>query len=105
MTPRYAITEPAANDLKEIWRYTADRHGEAQADRYLSTLKAGCGKIAAAPERWRSVTLAGYEVRFYRCEHHYIAYATTGIKGAQVAILAFLHERMDIMTRLQDRFV
>jgi toxin ParE1/3/4 len=103
VTPRYKIAESAANDLKEIWHYTADRYGEAQANQYLAALKAGCEKIAEAPDRWRTLTLAGFEVRFYRCEHHYIVYATTGIKGAKVAILAFLHERMDLMARLEDR--
>jgi plasmid stabilization system protein ParE len=47
--------------------------------------------------------LGSQEVRFYRCEHHYIVYGVIGIKGAKVAILAFLHERMDVMTRLADR--
>lgn len=103
MTPRYRLTEPAVDDLKEIWRYTSDKHDEAQADKYLDTLKIGCEKIADAPERWRILTLVGVEVRFYRCEHHYIVYATTGIKGTKVAILAFLHERMDLMMRLKDR--
>jgi toxin ParE1/3/4 len=100
---RYKITELAAGDLKEIWLYTANNYGEAQADQYVSALKAGCEKIAANPERWRSMTLPIGVVRFYRCEHHYIVYATTGIKGADVAILAFLHEKRDFMARLQDR--
>lgn len=103
MTQRYKITKPAADDLKAIWRYTFDRHGEDQADKYLTALKAGCRKIADNPEGWRSLTLAGHDVRLYHCEHHYIVYTTTGIRGAKVAILAFLHERMNIMARLQDR--
>lgn len=103
MTQRYRITDSAAADLKEIWHYTVERHGEEQADKYLAALEAGCVMIADKPDRWNSLTLAGCEVRFYRCEHHYIAYTTTGIKGAKVAILAFLHERMDVMARLKDR--
>jgi plasmid stabilization system protein ParE len=66
----YRITLQAADDLKGIWRYTADNHGESQADSYVNTLKAGCEKIADTPT---------------------------------ILILAFLHERMDFVTRLKER--
>jgi toxin ParE1/3/4 len=96
----YRITLQAADDLKGIWRYTADNHGESQADSYVNTLKAGCEKIADTPTIRQVLRVAGREVRVYRCEHHYIVYL---VSDAEVIILAFLHERMDFVTRLKER--
>ncbi len=96
----YSITKAAADDLKEIWHYTANNHGESQADRYVATLKTGCTKITENPTLRRILKLAGHEIRTYECEHHYIVYL---INNAEVVIIAFLHERMDFVARLNAR--
>jgi toxin ParE1/3/4 len=96
----YRITRQAARDLKEIWHYTANNHGEIQADRYVAMLKAGCTKITKNPTIRRVLNLAGSEVRIYECEHHFIVYLAN---EAEVIIIAFLHERMDFVSRLKAR--
>jgi toxin ParE1/3/4 len=96
----YKITKSAAADLKEIWNYTADNHSEAQANRYLATLKAGCKKITKNPTMWKLLRLGNSEIRTYGCQQHYIVYLTD---DAEVTIIAFLHKRMDFVERLQAR--
>jgi toxin ParE1/3/4 len=96
----YRITLQAADDLKEIWLYTADNHGESHADSYVNTLKTGCEKIADTPTIRQVLRVAGRDVRIYHCEHHYIVYL---VGDAEVIIIAFLHERMDFVTRLKER--
>lgn len=96
----YRITKSAAADLKEIWHYTASNHSEAQADRYVATLRNGCEKIAQNPTIWKVLQLGGYEIRAYVCEHHYIIYL---VDDVEVVIIAFLHKRMDFVSRLQAR--
>ena len=49
MTPRYRLTLPAVEELKQIWHYTVEAHGEAQADQYLAAPQAGCEQIAQSP--------------------------------------------------------
>ena len=44
------ISERAEADLREIWHYSLDNWGEAQADRYLDELDAGIRKCGAEPE-------------------------------------------------------
>ncbi|MGH2414951.1 MAG: type II toxin-antitoxin system RelE/ParE family toxin [Microcystaceae cyanobacterium] len=100
MRKPYRLTKQAANDLKDIWHYTADTHSETQADIYLTALKTGCVKIAENPNRWRILKLENCEVRFYLCEHHYIVYLASGTKDTEVVILAFL---LDILTGLKPQ--
>lgn len=96
----YRITEQAATDLKDIWCYTANNHGESQADWYVDALKTGCTKIAENPSIWKVLKLAGHDVRVYHCEHHYIVYLTDDVG---IVIIAFLHERMNFLARLKAR--
>ncbi|MBC8121045.1 MAG: type II toxin-antitoxin system RelE/ParE family toxin [Gemmatimonadaceae bacterium] len=96
----YRITRQAADDLKDIWRYTVNNHGESQAERYVNTLKTGCERIADNPTMRQVLRLAGNDVRMYHCEHHYIVYLVT---DAEAIIIAFLHERTDFVARLKTR--
>ena len=42
------VSERAEADLREIWRYSLEVWGEAQADRYLDELDAGLQECSAA---------------------------------------------------------
>ncbi len=96
----YSITEQAADDLKKIWHYTASNHGEAQADRYVDALKAGCVKVTENPTLWRVLKLTSNDVRIHHCEHHYIVCLAS---DTEAIIIAFLHEKMDFVARLKAR--
>jgi toxin ParE1/3/4 len=90
----------AEKDLKQIWRYTAQHYGTAQADSYTDALQSGCQKITKNPTGYRAIRLANHDIRIYRCEHHYILYLVT---DPGVVIIAFFHERMNLLVRLQAR--
>jgi toxin ParE1/3/4 len=47
------VSEHAEADLREIWLYSYQNWGEAQADRYLDELDAGLRTCGAAPDRGR----------------------------------------------------
>jgi toxin ParE1/3/4 len=97
----YRILTEAGKDLKAIWRDTEGKRGAQQADIYTDALKKRCSMIAEYPEGWAEVTLGRNKVRVSYCQHHYIVYM---IEQGEVWILAFLHEKMDFMTRLKERF-
>lgn len=96
----FCISVSAEKDLKQIWRYTAQHYGRLQADLYTNVLLLGCQKIAQQPLVFRSLRLANQDFRVYRYKNHYILYLVADDK---VVIVAFFHERMDIMVRLRAR--
>ena len=57
MTPRYRLTLPAVEELKQIWHYTVEAHGEAQAQTIRAEeLAAASGWIGAVASK-RSIDL------------------------------------------------
>ena len=82
----------AADDLKKIWRYTFQKWGEAQADRYLEQLDIGLGRLAENPKLGKSqeTIRAGY--RSIQVNRHVAYYR---ILGQRIEIVRVLHERMD----------
>ena len=47
---RYVLSPRAQADLSDIWDYTADRWGAAQAETYIRHLRASIEAVAAAPQ-------------------------------------------------------
>lgn len=99
--PVYELTPQAESDIRDIIRYTLERHGETQALRYNKAMEKRFCEIAekAAPSRAFSDRLP--QVLVARCEHHYIFYSHP--EGKPPRIIAVLHERMDIVSRLKNR--
>jgi toxin ParE1/3/4 len=70
----YRFTARARDDLRDIAAYTRDRWGDAQCDRYLTSLEWRCLQLAQEPQLrrpydddasyWRA--LAGRHAIFYR---------------------------------------
>jgi len=96
----YDLTAAAEEDLREIWRYTYETWGVDQADRYFDRIGACFDAVGEGRARSRSFNELPNDVRILRCEHHYIVWLT----GDRPIIIAILHERMDCMQRLKDRF-
>lgn len=82
----------AESDLIEIWLWTRDHFGEAQADRYLDELDAAMRACAAEPQsgKDRQTLRPGYRSR--RVGSHIIFYAPT---AERVLIHRVLHGSMD----------
>ena len=86
------ISERAEADLREIWRWSYDQFGEAQADRYLDELDDGLLKCGAEPEdgKQRDTVRPGYCSRLVR--RHIVFYTFT---DDEVLIQRVLHGSMD----------
>ncbi len=99
--PPYELTKEATSDLEAIFRYTISQWGEEQARVYSEKLSQCFRKMARKEVAFRAFSATYPTALVTRCEHHYIFYMQP--EGKRPIIFAILHERMDILTRLQDR--
>jgi toxin ParE1/3/4 len=97
----YRVQPGAGDRLDEIFVYTRDRWGEAQAERYITGLFARLAAIAAREFPWRAIP-AEFGVRgfFCRYEQHVIDWKV--LADDTVGIVTLLHERMHQIERLKD---
>ncbi|NKI33855.1 type II toxin-antitoxin system RelE/ParE family toxin [Wenzhouxiangella sp. XN79A] len=97
------IQERAAAQLDEIYRYTRDRWGKDQADRYVHTLfesfeQAAGGDLPARPIP-AEFGVAGV---FYRSQKHFVY--CKRLQTGDLGVVAILHERMHRIDRLKNDF-
>ena len=87
----YRIAPSAKLDLENIWNYTYQNFGEAQANSYLDKLYAEFGIISDMPKLGvdQSTMRAGY--RSKHCMRHKIYYRQT---DGSIIVMRVLHERM-----------
>jgi len=102
--PGYELTVLAEEDLRAIARYTIDKWGIEQAERYESLLSKRFQEIAQGIITQRVFLKRRPDLLFTHCEHHYIFYWQPKDREKPI-ILAILHERMDLMQRLKKRLV
>ncbi|WP_422032058.1 type II toxin-antitoxin system RelE/ParE family toxin [Roseovarius sp.] len=90
---RFHLSPLAESDLTEIWRYSAETWGEAQADRYVSDLFDRFAWVADHPEmgRKRPEILPG--ASSMQVGRHVIFYETV---AGRVVILRIVHERRNM---------
>ena len=92
--PRRLVKDRAAEaDLIDIWVYSFNTWGEAQANRYLDAMELGVGQLARNPGRGnrRNTLREGYWSK--RLEHHIVFYTFT---DDEVRVRRVLHEAMDV---------
>lgn len=99
--PEYRLTPDAEADLAAIARYKVVTWGPEQAKRYQKALERGFKAVAEGAGRYTSPLPHRPDVRCLRCQHHYIF--SVHEDGEAAAIVAILHENMDLPTRLRDR--
>lgn len=87
---RWRLTRKARADLADIWNYTADLWGIAQAERYIRQIEmeltaASQGTALARPidAYWR--VKSGHHICIFR-----------KLPDCDIEIIRILHERMDI---------
>lgn len=97
------VQEAASVRLDEIYRYTRDRWGEAQAEAYLTGLFAAFEKIETRGVMSKPVP-AEFEVEgyFFRYEHHFVYWRR--LSNGDIGIVTVLHERMHQLDRFKDEF-
>ena len=102
MPSRYTLDPEAVEDLLGIAHYTETTWGSEQSRIYESKLIQGFqtiveGSLIAKPFKGENKDLF-----FVHCEHHYIFY----LKGTKpLAIVAILHERMDLIAEIKKRLL
>jgi len=97
----YVLSDEAEADLRAIVRYTRKQWGHAQVRAYVAKLKQGMTRLALRQGPFKEMDEVHPALRMARCEHHYIFCLLRD--DAPVLIVAILHERMDLMTRLAGR--
>lgn len=97
------VQEAASWRLDEIYRYTRDRWGPQQADRYITGLFEAFNGIATHRTSSRpSPAEFGIDGYFFRYERHFVYWR--GLSNGDIGIVTILHERMHQIDRFRDDF-
>lgn len=98
---RYLLQSAAAARLEDIYRYTIDQFGPAQAEKYLDGAFELFGNIAEKRVTWRRIPGEfGVDGFFTRYKSHFVFWKLRS--DGQIAIVAILHQRMDLARRLKE---
>ncbi len=97
----FRVEDGAGHRLDEIYCYTRDLWGEAQAERYIRGLFERFQAIADRNILWRSIP-AEFGVEGYVCryEKHFIYWKL--LEDGVVGIVTVLHERMHQIERFRQ---
>ena len=93
MTPRFRITPRAAQDLRNIARFTLEKWGKDQRDAYLRALDRRFSWLAQSPERGRARPDVKEGYYSYVQGSHVIFYL---IREGGIDIIGIPHQRMDV---------
>ena len=101
--PTVRIQEAASLRLDDIYRYTRDKWGEVQAERYVTGLFEAFGKIENRAVASMPIPAAfGVDGFFFRYEHHFSYWRR--LSNGDIGIVTILHERMHQMDRFREDF-
>lgn len=92
--------QQAIDDLNSIWTYTYDEWSENQADKYYASLEFACLQIAENPELGKEYEEIKSNLLGLRTGKHIIFYQV--VNNQQIEIIRILHERMDMIKRLNE---
>ncbi len=87
----------AKQDLIDVWLYTFNQWGEAQADKYLDGLENALKLLAEQPLMSRERTEFEPPVRIFSYEQHIIIYL---IIDEGINVIRVLHKSMDTAQHL-----
>ena len=97
------VQEAASRRLDEIYRYTRDRWGSEQAERYINGLFAAFERIETHGIPSKPIPaefgVAGFVFRY---ERHFVYWRT--LSNGDIGIVTVLHERMHRIDRLREDF-
>lgn len=97
------IQDAASYRLDEIYRYTRNRWGTQQADRYITGLFDACDGVADHRTLSRPVPAEfGIEGYFFRYEHHFVYWRW--LSNGDIGVVTILHERMHQIDRFREDF-
>jgi len=97
------IQEAASWRLDEIYRYTRERWGEPQAERYITGLFEAFDRIESHGVASRPIPAEfGVPGFFFRYERHFVYWRR--LSNGDIGIVTILHERMHQIERLRVEF-
>jgi len=88
----YRLTPAAQRDLSSIWDYTEQHWGAAQAESYISEIRAAVERIADDPGRGRPCNEIREGYRRYGIGSHLVFFVE---RAGGVDVIRILHQRMD----------
>lgn len=89
--------------MDEIYRYTRERWGEAQAKRYITGLFDAFDRIDSQGVASRPVPAEfGVQGYFFRYESHFVYWRR--LSNGDIGIVTILHERMHLIERLREDY-
>jgi toxin ParE1/3/4 len=97
------IQEAATHRLDEIYRYTRDRWGAEQAERYITGLFEAFGRIESHGVTSRPVP-AEFGVEGYICRYERHVIYWRRLSNGDIGIVTVLHERMHQIDRFRADF-
>ena len=95
--PRFVLTNTAKRDLIGIARFTSDRWGTVQRNKYLAQLDNTFHQLADAPMMEMECDFIKPGYRKFPVGSHIIFYLTT---QHQIEIVRILHKHMDVSDSL-----
>jgi len=99
--PRVRVQASASCRLDEIYRYTRERWGKPQADRYITGLFAAFDGIETHKTLSRPIPAEfGVDGYYFRCGRHFVYWRR--LANGDIGIVTILHERMHQMDRFRD---
>ena len=97
------VQEAASHRLDEIYRYTRERWGDEQADRYITGLFEAFERIETHRIMSRPVPAAfGVEGYMFRYNQHFVYWRR--LLDGDIGIVTILHERMHQIDRFREDF-
>jgi plasmid stabilization system protein ParE len=97
------VQESASHRIDEIYRYTRDRWGSEQADRYVTGLFEAFARIESRGVASRPIPAEfGVDGFFIRYERHFVYWRR--LAGGDIGIVTILHERMHQIDRFREDF-
>lgn len=99
VTNSFNLTQAAERDIVDIYLYTLENFGPAQADRYTADLFGRFTEIAASPSLGRDFGDIHPDTRRANQGSHAIYYRNT---NTGILILRILHQKMDPARHLEN---
>ncbi|MGC8535154.1 MAG: type II toxin-antitoxin system RelE/ParE family toxin [Rhizomicrobium sp.] len=97
------IQEAASHRLDEIYRYTRDRWGNEQANRYVTGLFNAFHRIKSHDVTSRPIPAEfGVDGYVFRYERHLVYWRR--LSNGDIGIVTILHERMHQIDRFREEF-
>lgn len=101
--PKIRIHASASYQLDAIYRYTHERWGAQQADRYINGLFTAFEDIATHRTPSRPIPAEfGLDGYFLRYERHFVYWRW--LDSGDIGIVTILHERMHQIDRFREAF-